>query len=632
MIELPEYKHKVVQLNQLVDSPHNVGHPSRGDIVLGDIPPLAAQIEAKGQLQNIVVHPHGTRKGVQLYGVCAGRRRRAAFNYLKSQRKIDGTFLVRCIEVRTEDAVAASSMENLGHLKMHPAEEFSAFKEMVDAGDSIETVAAAFGIEPIVVQRRLKLANVAKQFIEMYRADQIDLDELMALAITDDHEKQVMAWEGLPEYQRSAQSIRHVLTENELKSNHRLVRFVGLPAYEKAGGLVRRDLFSDEETSYVVDVPLLRQLAQAKLDKKKEHVQEEEAAPWVEARLDFDYAEKKAFGQVPMVRVEPKGKVARKLDEAREGLAKAEKALKRNPDSEKAAERADEFREEIEALERGLELQLDPRAAGIAGVVLTVDEKGGVAIVRGLVQDADKRTLKELTSTKKDAEVQDGAVGAEAAEDDNPKLPFSAALTLSLTAHYTGALRTRVSQSPGVALRALAAALASRVFELGATGWKSLVKITGEEANLSHFAKDIAESPAEKAFQAEHERWAKELEGQELFPWLLQQSDDRVQELLAHCTAWSLDTVRRDGPSTEAVELGQAAALDMREYWRPTGAEFLSRVPKTVIQEAVLESEPDAAIPDLKKSDLVAWAEPRLCERRWLPELLRGAVETQVVQ
>ena len=315
-------------------------------------------------------------------------------------------------------------------------------------------------------------------------------------------------------------------------------------------------------------------------------------------------------------------------------MAKAEKALNRNPDSEKAAERADECQEEIEALERGLELQLDPRAAGIAGVVLTVDEKGTVSIVRGLVRDADKKLLKELTSAKKDAEVQDGAAGAgaEVAEDDNPKVPFSAALTLSLTAHYTGALRTRVSQSPGVALRALTAALVSRVFELGANGWSSLVKITGEEASLGHFATDIAESPAEKAFQAEHERWAKELEGQELFPWLLQQSDDRVQELLAHCTAWSLDTVRRDGPSMEAVELGRAAALDMRDYWRPTGAGFLARVPKTVIQEAVLESEPDAVIPDLKKSDLVAWAEPRLCERRWLPVLLRGAVAAQVVQ
>jgi ParB family chromosome partitioning protein len=629
-----EYKHKAIPLNQLVESPYNVGHPSRSDIVLGDIPPLAAQIETKGLLQNLVVHPHGTRKGRQLYGVCAGRRRRAALNYLRSQRKIDGAYLVRCIEVKTEDAVSASSMENLGHLKMHPADEFLAFKKMLDAGDSIETVAAAFGIEPIVVQRRLKLANVAEQFIEMFREDKIELDELMALAISDDHEKQVMVWDGLrlPDYASKAHGIRQALTENELKSSHRLVRFVGLPAYEKSGGVVRRDLFSDDETTYVVDVPLLRQLAQAKLERKMENVQKEEAAPWAEARVDFDYAEKKTFGKVPMVRVEPKGKRAKKLTDLRDGLAKAEKALERKPDDEKASDRVADLQEEIEALERGLELQLDPRAADIAGVVLTVDENGSVSIVRGLVRDADKKLLKGLTRTKEDAEVEEGAAKADAAEGEDPKVPFSAALTLSLTAHYTGALRARVSQSPGVALRALVAALVPQVFHLNGSGWGSLVRIAGEKLSLSIFAKDIGESPAEKVFLAQYDLWAKELEGQELFAWLLQQSDDRVLELLAHCAAWSLNTVRREGPSTEALELGRAAGLDMRDYWQPTGPEFLSRVPKTVIQEAVLEGEPDATIPDLKKSDLVAWAEPRLCERRWLPALLRGAVEATVAQ
>lgn len=623
-----EYKHKLVPLKQLVDTPLNVGHPSRGDIVLGDIPSLAAQIDAQGLLQNLVVHRHGTRKGKPLYGVAAGRRRRAALKYLCSQGKIDGSYLVRCIEVKTDDAVLASSMENLGHLKMPPADEFLAFKQMVDAGDSIETVAAAFGIEPIVVQRRLKLANVATPFIELFREGKIELDELMALAITDDHEKQVMVWEGLPAYSRNAHGIRQALTVNELPSSDRLVRFVGLAAYEKADGKVRQDLFSDPDTTYVLDVPLLRQLAQAKLEKKMEHVQKEDVAPWAEARLDFDYAEKKAFGEVPMVRVEPKGRLAKKLNDMRDGLSKAEKALRRSPDDARAADRADELQEEIEALERGLELQLDPRAAGIAGVVLTVDEKGSVSIVRGLVRDADKKLLKTLVGAKKNAE--DEATGA--AEDDDTRVPFSAALTLSLTAHYTGALRARVSRSPRVALRALTAALVPQVFDLNGSGWRSLVKIKGEEANLPHFAKDIGESPAEKAFQAEHELWAKEFEGQELFPWLLQQSDERVHELLAHCTAWSLDTVRRSGPSTEAFELGRAAELDMRDYWQPTGAEFLARVPKTVITEAVLEGEPGVTVPDVKKSDLIAWAEPRLCERRWLPELLRGAVEAQVAK
>jgi ParB family chromosome partitioning protein len=119
--------------------------------------------------------------------------------------------------------------------------------------------------------------------------------------------------------------------------------------------------------------------------------------------------------------------------------------------------------------------------------------------------------------------------------------------------------------------------------------------------------------------------------GQELFQWLLRQSDERVQQLLAHCTAWAVNTVRRDGLSTEALERGRAAELDMRDYWQPTG-EFRSRMPNTVITGAVLESEQDAAIPDVKKPELIAWAEPRLRERRWVPVLLRGADEARVAQ
>ena len=89
----------------------------------------------------------------------------------------------------------------------------------------------------------------------------------MAFAVTDDQVRQVAVYESLHKNSRHANWIRQALATDELPSNDRLVRFVTLKAYEKAGGPVRVDLFSDQNSTYVQDVALLRSLAQAKLDK-----------------------------------------------------------------------------------------------------------------------------------------------------------------------------------------------------------------------------------------------------------------------------------------------------------------------------------------------------------------------------
>lgn len=611
-----EYERKLIPVSQLVKSPHNVEDPTRGDI-----PGLADQIDAKGLLQNLIVHKHGERKGVQLYGVAAGGRRREALKLLVKRGKIDADYRVPCIVVKAEDATAASLMENIGRVRMHPASEFAAFKKMVDEGESVEDVAAVFGVDVVFVKRQLKLANVAERFIKMYRADEIGLDELMALAITDDHERQSLVWDGLPEYNRTAQGIRAALTQSELPSTHRLVRYVGLANYEKRGGAVRRDLFSDANTTYVQDVPLLRQIAQENLDKKAGRIGEQEAAPWAVARLDFDYADRREFGEVNMVRVEPDKKTGAKLAALREELAGAQATAEEEGDyNEDLEERIQEIEEEIETIEASLQ-RPDPAALKIAGIVVTIDSRGKVEVVRGLVRAEDRKELQQIArAQKKNGEDTESTNGA------HDSTGFSSALTLNLTAHLTAALRARVAQSPSVALRALVAALVAQVFDVDNDPRSSPVTITATAPNLEASAPDIRESEAGKEFQAEHEAWEQRLQGCEnVFRWLLEQSDDDVLRLLAHCTAWSLNAVDNRAPSDAVVELSQAASLDMRTYWRPTAGGFLSRVHKTVIVQAVRESAPEETVPEnLKKKDLVAWAEPRLCERQWLPTLLRG--------
>jgi ParB family chromosome partitioning protein len=60
----------------------------------------------------------------------------------------------------------------------HPVDQ-TAFKGLADTGQSIEDIAEQFCVSPLVVKLRLRLANVAPEFIERYRKGKVDLSHLL---------------------------------------------------------------------------------------------------------------------------------------------------------------------------------------------------------------------------------------------------------------------------------------------------------------------------------------------------------------------------------------------------------------------------------------------------------------------
>jgi ParB family chromosome partitioning protein len=85
----------------------------------------------------------------------------------------------------------------------------------------------------------------------------------------------------------------------------------------------------------------------------------------------------------------------------------------------------------------------------------------------------------------------------------------------------------------------------------------------------------------------------------------------------------------------EAERLAQATGLDLVEAgWKPTVENYLGRVTKTRILEAVREGAGDRAadlIAHLKKGDMAKEAERLLADTGWLPEPLRPTVDAQAV-
>lgn len=152
------------------------------------------------------------------------------------------------------------------------------------------------------------------------------------------------------------------------------------------------------------------------------------------------------------------------------------------------------------------------------------------------------------------------------------------------------------------------------------------------------------DSLSAKAVEARHEAWKARLPKSENDLWdALTALDGREQaSLFAHCASFAVNAVYEpanrynqgrvsaQGVRTrldQADVLARAVGLDMVQAgWRPTVDNYLGRVTKPRILEAVREAkgEPSVQLIDhLKKADMAKEAERLLDGSGWLPEPLR---------
>jgi len=295
------------------------------------IPELAASIARVGLLQNLIVIL--SADGEQ-YEVVAGDRRLTALKLLAKKKRIAADVEVPCLLVADASARTVSLAENVQREAMHPADQFAAFAALVKEGRPVEDIAADFGVSPLVVQRRLKLANVSPRLLADYRAGAATLEQLMALTITDEHAAQEAAYYGAPEWQRGASALRDRLTEREITATHPLVRFVGLDAYTQAGGGIRRDLFAEGDAgTYLTNSALLETLVRGKLDALAEDVRAEGWA-WAEAVPHMSHADRQTFQDAPRQCREPTAREARRIASLQTRLEKIDAELEDAYDAE----------------------------------------------------------------------------------------------------------------------------------------------------------------------------------------------------------------------------------------------------------------------------------------------------------
>ncbi|TIP00821.1 MAG: ParB/RepB/Spo0J family partition protein [Mesorhizobium sp.] len=648
-----------IPFNKLVLAQTNVRRIKAGV----SIEDLAASIARRGLIQSIHVRPVLDAGGEEtgMFEVPAGGRRYRALEMLVKQKRLAKTASVPCVVGNTSGPILAEEIslaENIEHAPLHPLDQYRAFKDMLEKGMSEEEIAAAFFISTNVVKQRLKLTAVSPALLGVYAEDRMTIAQLEAFSVSSDHARQEQVWEAVKNsWSKEPYQIRRMLTENTVRASDKRAVFVGLESYEAAGGEVLRDLFQSDDGGWLQDVPLLERLVTEKLQMMADEIANE-GWKWIEVAVSFPYGATNGLRELEGTPIDLTGDEQATLDALRDEFDKLQAKYE---EADELPDDVDQRFGEIETAIKSLEarpVRFDPVEIARAGVFVSVDTDGVLLVERGFVRPEDEAPATpeggsdpgvdgsgvEATGSVQRAVITIGGQPAETEEDEDDCIkPLPDRLIMELTADRTLALRDKLANDPPTAFLAVLHKFVRDAFSRYSTqGVAMEVFVRGTV--LAAQSEGLRDTIYARSIQARHEAWEKRLppDVAELWDALAALKGTEQAELFAHCASFGVNALyeRADrygngAISTHGVQqrlsdaehLARTVGLDMIDAgWRPTVGNYLGRVTKARILEAVREGAGDRAaqlIDHLKKGDMAKEAERLLADSGWLPEPLR---------
>jgi ParB family chromosome partitioning protein len=247
------------------------------------IEPLAADITARGVLQNLLITPVSKPRG--MFEVFDGGRRLRALLLMAERGAIDADEYDVPVMVLKADNKALSETSlaaNFHQLKLTPAEECRAFLHFLGKDGDIDAVALRFGQTRRFIEGRLRLANLAEPIFDALAKGEITLDHAKAYGCTENHDKQMRVYEQVSRYGGyNADYIRRMIVQDSMRSDDPTALLIGETAYCEAGGRVERDLFSAQNEDRWLDPEIAEQLAATKLEAEAARVATEVGVAWI---------------------------------------------------------------------------------------------------------------------------------------------------------------------------------------------------------------------------------------------------------------------------------------------------------------------------------------------------------------
>ena len=413
-----------------------------------------------------------------------------------------------------------------------------------------------------------------------------------------------------------------------------------------------RDLFENDRGGWLQDPALLDRLVHDKLKQEAEALSAE-GWKWIAVAVDFPYGHTNGLRQLEGETVDmSEEETARRAALQAEFDALEAEHAEADELPDEVDRRLGELETEIEALDNR-PVRFDPAEIARAGVFVSLNRDGRLDIERGYVRPEDEATA-DQDRADQDGEtpsmtgqspmprasgvtaiVLDSGLNPVAAEEDDDGdtvKPLSERLLAELSAHRTVALRNAVAAHPDVAFRSVLHGMCLRVFYHASSD--NCMEISATVSGLPSQAPGLKDSAAALDFEARHAQWQAQLPEAKGALWLhlAAMDPDSQMQLFAHLAAATVNVLRepwdrRPGALGHGNVVARDVGLDMvAAGWTPTVDNYLGRVPKARILEAVREGcgEKEAQLIDhLKKGDMAREAERLLADSGWLPEPLR---------
>jgi ParB family chromosome partitioning protein len=629
---------RTIPLNKLIPSPRNVRKmlDEQADLQ------LKADIEARGLLQNLVV-TH-TTKPRGSFAVEAGARRLHALQGLAEDGKLPKDHEVCCLVIEG-DAVAAreaSLAENFQRLTMNPADECVAFQQLIEQGSDVEGIARRFGLTVRFVDGRLRLAALAPVVFEALGAGEISLDVAKAYAATPDQERQAYVFEqmGRGYGNPHPDSVRRMMTQATARAGDRRARLVGQEAYLAAGGRIERDLFAEDSEAHWLDVAILERLACEKMDGLAAQTAAETGLGWVRPSLEnwLGGAQTAGLRRVP-VETPPLTEEESALVDALE--SEIEDAALGLEDEESPEEERDAAEARIRDLNERIDAIVNKPPAiaedlkPSVGRFLVIDEQGRPKLDTGLYI--------EIAGDASDPDLDTGDVDATPTMKPGRAAGLSQRLVDELSIQRRDILALHVAADPGLALDLAIFLMADRdVRHSCEKSGSSLIAAPPSNPVFDFKAPGAAATIARGEADARLDRsWIEGEARAERFDAFRLLPEDARAAWLGHAVARTLEaSLNLAGERACAFHdhLGSLLGIDVARWWRPTGANYFDRVPKSVTLAALAEVGGEAfaaRYAGAKKAELtqsserifagdfIGEVEVKEAALAWIPEAMR---------
>lgn len=648
---------QTVKLAKLRLSPINVRTAPEKELA---IEPMAADIEARGVLQNLLVTPARPRGTFEVFD---GGRRLRGLLLLAERGTIDPeVFDVPVLVLKDSDAALSetSLAANFHQLKLTPAEECRAFQHFLGVDGDVDAVAKRFGQTRRFIEQRLRLANLADPIFDALAAGELTLDLAKAYASTENREKQLLIYNSYSQHSYiNADAIRRAIANETMKANDPIAQLVGEAAYVAAGGAVDRDLFSEGGDRWV-NPEIAQRLGGEQMEAEAKRIGEETGLAWIRPiAMAHTYNAAAGLYRVMLPQLPFSDEERARVDEIDARLEAIQAAMDDEETTEDAFSLLDAEYDGLDEERRALHDRpsvLPDALRPLVGAFLTLTARGEMLLdtayysERPLRLDANGGVLDDAAPREEpDGNDTSGIGGSGGGEAAAPRpdtvAPGGKALSMrlfeELAMQRRDVLAANLIQHPALALDYAIFVMIDGRKQCLAKHGSTIRASSPQDPVVGEQPVTSARTYLAQAHEALDAGWTEPADPVARFEAFRDLDDDSKAGWLAYIVAASLEA--KDGYGAVAQNalqnrLATIMDIDVAAWWRPTSVNFFDRVPKAALLSllhdvggpAVSGRYAAAKKPDISSSceklfagEAMVEAEVKEAALKWVPDAMR---------